>query len=186
MVVGPATMTWPSVTSKKRATSATYSRPLLPSQGSLPFSPSCPRWPMAHMARISATPSSLVAMGTSLPADGVLAKIHATRGRPNDSPPAPPPRRPSSPKIEGHWADGARHALLRRARLDGEISRGQEGDPGRRGHMAKIRRTCRVQRRHAVALRARPLAQLGQASGAVAPLRADDRNHRLQLRRAEI
>ena len=51
---------------------------------------------------------------------------------------------------------GARHALLRHARLDGEISRGQEGDSGRRGHMAKIRRTCRVQHRRAVALRARP------------------------------
>src|SRR6516162_5878357 len=112
-------ITWPLVMSKNRATSATYSRPLLASQGSLPFSPSCPRWPMAHMARISATPSSLVAMGTTLPADGVLAKIHATRAGLMTPPPALPPQRPSSPKIEGHWADGARHALLRHARLDG-------------------------------------------------------------------
>src|SRR5262249_9070552 len=117
--------------------------------------------------------------GTELTGRWRFGKDSCDKGRPHDSPPAPP----SPTSI---LADGARHALLRRARLDGEISRGQEGDPGRRGHMAKIRRTCRVQRRHAVALRARPLAQLGQASGAVAPLRADDRNHRLQLRRAEI
>ena len=55
MVVGPAISTAPRVMSKKRATSATYSLPLLPSQGSLPFSPCWPRWPMAHMARTSAT-----------------------------------------------------------------------------------------------------------------------------------
>ena len=37
MVRGPAMRTWPRVTSKKRATSATYSRPLFLSQGSLPL-----------------------------------------------------------------------------------------------------------------------------------------------------
>src|SRR6478672_8724658 len=48
-------ITWPRVMSKKRATSATYSLPLLPSHGSLPFRPNCPRCPMAHIERTSAT-----------------------------------------------------------------------------------------------------------------------------------
>src|SRR4029079_13680255 len=138
-------ITWPFVMSKKRATSATYSRPLLPSQGSLPFSPSWPRWPMAHMARISATLSSLDARPDQCVKDLTgswhFGKDSCNNSRPPDAAPPPPPRRPSSPKIESDRADGARHALLRRARLDGEISRGQERHSRRRSHLAEIRRT---------------------------------------------
>src|SRR5262245_21086721 len=81
MVIGPAMMTCPRVTSKNRATSATYSRPLLPSQGSLPLSPSWPRWPIAHMARTSAKLFSFRSIHkpncVTLTAGGALAKIDA-------------------------------------------------------------------------------------------------------------
>src|SRR5262249_41874251 len=47
--------TWPRVSSKKRSTSATYSRPRLPSQGRWPRRPNWPRRPMAMTARTSVT-----------------------------------------------------------------------------------------------------------------------------------
>src|SRR6476661_6746981 len=54
MVFGPATSTWPRVTSKKRSTSATNAAPFAPSHGSRPCRPSWPRAPMAQIDRTSA------------------------------------------------------------------------------------------------------------------------------------
>src|SRR5262249_44380100 len=130
-------MTCPRVMSKKRATSATYSLPLLPSQGSLPFSPSWPRIPMAHMARTSATSSSCgaaSALPATLAADGLLARTRADRRKAHDTPLYPPaalsPDHRPAPKAEGDRADGACHRLLRPARRYGEILGHREGHAG--------------------------------------------------------
>ncbi len=70
-VFGPAISTWPMVRAKNRVTSSTKSGSVLPSQGSWPFSPSWPRWPIAQMQRTSIID----------PSKKVLALPESRRGR---------------------------------------------------------------------------------------------------------